>query len=85
MIGKGIFSGDIAVLNRQPDVQDGEIAAVLLDDEATLKIFRRQAGEVVLHAANPAEPDRVIGEDDHKTVLILGRFVGLIRRVGGRS
>lgn len=85
MVGKGIFSGDIAVLNRQPEVRDGEIAAVLLDDDATLKIFRRERGAVVLHAANPEVKKRVLSEDDHGTVLILGRFVGLIRRVGDRS
>jgi len=84
MINKGIFSGDIAVLNRQPDVQNGEIAAVLLDDDATLKIFLRLRGKVILRAANPDVPDRFVEKDDHKAVLILGRFVGLIRRVGGR-
>ena len=37
MIGAGIRHGDIVFIRRQPEVEDGEIAAVLIDDEATLK------------------------------------------------
>lgn len=79
----GILSGDIAVLNRQQDVADGEIAAVLLDDDATLKYLFRRRGTVVLQGANPGFPDVVIRADEVRTLRILGKFVGLIRQQGG--
>ncbi len=79
----GILPGDIAVMNRQEDVADGEIAAVLLDDDATLKYLRRCRGSVVLRGANSAFPDIVIRADEVRTLRILGKFVGLIRQQGG--
>lgn len=85
MKNAGILSGDIAVLNRQSDVADGEIAAVLLDDEATLKFLHRRPGAVVLRGANPAFPDIVLSRDAPCSVQILGKYVGLIRQQRGGS
>ena len=79
----GILTGDIAVVNRQQDVTDGEIAAVLLEEEATLKFVHRQNGAVVLRGANPAFHDIVIQRDDARALHILGKYVGLIRKHGG--
>lgn len=79
----GILPGDLAVLNRQPDVADGEIAAVLLDDDATLKFVYRRNGGVVLRGANPAFPDILIRPDASRSLQVLGKYVGLIRREGG--
>lgn len=79
----GILPGDIAVLNRQSDVSDGEIAAVLLEDEATLKHVFRTGGAVVLRGANPAFSDMVIQPNSSGAIQILGKFVGLIRNHGG--
>ena len=78
----GILPGDIAVINRQSEVVDGEIAAVLLDDEATLKYLYRPGGTVLLRGANPAFPDIVVLEDGPRTVRGLGKYVGLIRGQG---
>jgi repressor LexA len=78
----GILPGDIAVLNRQQDIADGEIAAVLLDDDATLKFLHRRRGSVVLRGANPAFSDIVIRGSDVRAVRILGKYVGLIRQRG---
>jgi repressor LexA len=79
----GILTGDIAVVNRQQDVTDGEIAAVLLEDDATLKFVHRRNGAVVLRGANPAFRDIVIRRDDARAFRILGKYVGLIRKHGG--
>jgi repressor LexA len=79
MKNAGILPGDIAVMNRQSEVADGEIAAVLLDDEATLKYLYRPNGTVILRGANPAFPDIVIRADGQRSVQILGKYVGLIR------
>lgn len=79
MIEKGIFDGDYAVIRAQTDVQDGEIAAVLRDDEATLKIVLRPGPDcLILRGANPSFSDIVIREGE-AVPRILGRYVGLIR------
>jgi repressor LexA len=80
----GILPGDIAVMNRQDDVENGEIAAVLLDDETTLKYLHRRAGTLVLRGANPAFADIVVPNDGKRSIRVLGKYVGLIRN-GGRA
>lgn len=82
MKNDGILPGDIAVMARQNDVAEGEIAAVLLDDEATLKHVYRSGGKVVLRGANPRFQDIVIRNGAPGSVRILGRYVGLIRAQG---
>ncbi len=79
----GILPGDIAVVNRRQDVTDGEIAAILLDDDATLKFVHRRNGTVTLRGANPAFRDIVIRRDESRLLRILGKYVGLIRKHGG--
>lgn len=60
MIKAGIFDGDIAVLRSGPEFCDGQIAAVVLDEEATLKrVFRVPSG-VRLHPENDSYEDRII-------------------------
>ncbi len=81
----GILPGDIAVVNRQQDVTNGEIAAVLLGDDATLKFVHRRNGTVVLRGANPIFRDIVIRRDDARALRILGKYVGLIRKHGGAA
>jgi repressor LexA len=78
----GIFSGDIAVMNRQQDVADGEIAAVLVDNDATLKFVYRRNGAVILRGANSAFQDMVIRPDESRSLRILGKYVGLVRKQG---
>jgi repressor LexA len=78
----GILPGDIAVLHRQEDVADGEIAAVLIEDEATLKFLFRRRGTLVLRGANSTFADIVIRRGDERAIRVLGRFVGLVRRKG---
>jgi repressor LexA len=77
----GILSGDIAVLDSGAEVRHGQVAGVLLEDEATLKrvLFSRDA--IVLRAANPTVPDRVLAAEDRSTVRFAGVFVGLVRSV----
>ena len=81
----GILSGDIAVVNCQQDVADGDIAAVLLDDDATLEFFHRRRGSVVLRGANPAFPDIIVRSDEPRSLRILGKYVVLIRQQGGAA
>ena len=77
MINARIHDGDIVFIRKQDTVSDGEIAAVILDDEATLKRFRRLPGGMsMLEAENPAYPPVFIGgESETRSVRILGKAV----------
>ena len=79
MIGAGILDGDVVMIRKQPIVRNGEIAAVLIDDEATLKRFYQTDGLVSLISENPAYPPIVYRPDDGRDILILGKAVGLSR------
>ena len=84
MIGDRIHSGDIVFIRSQDHVQDGEIAAVALDNEVTLKHVRRLRGpdgSVVftqLLPSNPAySPIDIGGEDETRMVRVLCKAVAV--------
>jgi len=78
MIEAGIFDGDTVVIKRSDTANPGEIVVALIDDEeATLKRFRRKGASIALEAANPAYETRIFGPD---RVQVQGKLVGLIRR-----
>ncbi|MGU3576314.1 transcriptional repressor LexA [Brucellaceae bacterium C25G] len=78
MIEAGIFEGDTVVIRRGNTANPGEIVVALVDDEeATLKRFRRKGASIALEAANPAYETRIFGPD---RVQVQGKLVGLIRR-----
>jgi repressor LexA len=77
MIEAGINDGDIVVIREQSTAENGDIIVALIEDqEATLKRFRRKGGMIALEAANPAYETRVYPEG---RVRVQGRLVGLIR------
>ena len=77
MIDAGINDGDIVVIREQSTADNGDIVVALIEDqEATLKRFRRRGSMIALEAANPAYETRVF--PDH-LVRVQGRLVGLIR------
>lgn len=77
MINARIMDGDIVFIRQQDTVNDGEIAAVLIDDEATLKrVHRLPQGMLMLQAENPKYPPIYIGGDNEtRNVRILGKAV----------
>lgn len=78
MIEAGIFNGDTAIIKKSDTANAGDIIVALVDDEeATLKRFRRKGASIALEAANPAYETRIFGPD---RVRVQGRLVGLIRR-----
>jgi len=78
MIDAGIFDGDTVIIRNINTASPGDIIVALVDDEeATLKRFRRKGASIALEAANPAYETRIFGPD---RVKIQGRLVGLIRR-----
>ena len=78
MVDEGILDGDFALIRKADAARDGEIVVALIDnEEATLKTFRREGRMVRLDPANSRyEPQRY----DESRVTIQGRLAGLIRR-----
>ena len=79
MIGARIYDGDIVFIRKQEMVEDGEIATVLIDDEATLKrVYYDQENNVIqLFAENPQyKTMRFVGEELNH-IRILGKAVAL--------
>jgi repressor LexA len=76
MIDAAICDGDWVVVRQQPVADNGEIVAALLDNEATVKVFKRRDGHVWLLPQNPAY-DPIPGDE----AAILGRVVAVLRRV----
>ena len=81
MIGARIFDGDLVALRQQDDVDDGEIAAVLVDDEATLKRVYKLENKVILRAENPTFKDMIYTANDAMSIKILGKAVFFISAV----
>ena len=75
MINARIFDGDIVYIRRQPTVNSGEIAAVLIDGEATLKRIRIYDDHVSLEPENPQYRPIVLWGAEMNTVRIIGRAV----------
>jgi repressor LexA len=77
MINAGINHGDVVVIREQPTAENGDIVVALVEDqEATLKTFRRRGTTIALEAANPAYETRLY--QSHQ-VKVQGKLVGLIR------
>ena len=75
-----ICDGDIVCIRRQPEVEQGEIAAVRIGEEATLKHFHRQGETVMLLADNTAVcPPMVFAGPQLEEIQIEGRAVGFCR------
>ncbi|HEY7959483.1 MAG TPA: transcriptional repressor LexA [Sphingomicrobium sp.] len=78
MVEEGILDGDFALIRKSDTARDGEIVVALIDnEEATLKTYRREGRMIRLDPANSRyEPQRY----DESRVQIQGRLAGLIRR-----
>lgn len=81
MINARIFDGDIVYIREQPDVENGEIAAVLIDEEATLKRVYKYPSKVVLRPENPLYDDMIYSKEEMNEVRILGKAVAFLSAV----
>lgn len=76
MIDAAICDGDWVVVHAQPDAENGDIVAAMLDGEATVKTFRRRDGHLWLLPRNSAfEP--ILGDE----ATVLGKVVAVLRAV----
>lgn len=81
MINARIFDGDIVYIRQQETVESGEIAAVLIDSEATLKRVRLFDDHISLEPENPQYRPIVLWGDEMNTVRILGKAVAFTSTV----
>lgn len=78
MIEAGIHDGDLVIIRRCDNAENGDIVVALVEkEEATLKRLRKKGTTIALEAANPEYKTRIFGPDQ---IDIQGRLVGLIRR-----
>lgn len=77
MIGDHILDGDIVFIKRQDVVKNGDIAAVLVNGEVTLKRIFVKGDRIILKPSNPEMEPIVVNAED---VKIIGIYVGLLRR-----
>ena len=80
MIGARIYDGDAVFIRSQPMVENGEIAAVIIDDEATLKrvYYDRAHARLQLVPENPAYSPLVYVGEELDNIRILGKAVGFM-------
>jgi repressor LexA len=76
MINAAIEDGDLVVVRQQPNAENGEIVAAMIDGEATVKTFKHERGHIWLMPHNPAYTP-IPGDE----AAILGRVVAVIRKV----
>ena len=76
MIDAAICDGDTVVVRQQHEAHSGQIVAAMIDEEATVKVYRRRGGHVYLEPRNPAY--EVIDGDN---ATILGVVVSVLRSV----
>lgn len=83
MIGAHIVEDDYVVVQGQPAVENGALAVVLVDGEATLKYFSKKKGEVILSPAHPKMKPIIVKKD--QSVQVLGKVIAVLRMVHAGS
>ncbi|PPK71297.1 transcriptional repressor LexA [Actinokineospora auranticolor] len=76
MVDAAICDGDMVVVRQGPEAHSGQIVAAMIDEEATVKVYRRRGGHVYLEPRNPAY-DVIDGDN----AVILGTVVSVLRTV----
>ncbi|NCN09093.1 MAG: transcriptional repressor LexA [Leptospira sp.] len=74
MIDAGINDGDLAIIQKKDTARNGEIVVALLEDEATLKVFYKEADHIRLEPRNPKlKPIKT------KKAIVMGKLIGILR------
>ena len=81
MIGARIHDGDVIFIRQQPEVENGEIAAVSINDEVTLKRVYIHDKQIVLNAENPKYAPMVFSFDQIDSFRILGKAVAFQSKI----
>lgn len=78
MINARIMDGDLLLIRKQDDVENGEIAAVLIDDEVVLKRVYKSDGTIILQSENPSYKPVIVRPEDMRNVRIIGKLKKVI-------
>lgn len=81
MINAHIYNDDIVFIHQQPTVENGEVAAVLIDNEATLKRFYKYGDTVILKPENRDFEEIILEKEKINTVKILGKAIYFMSKV----
>ena len=81
MIGARIHDGDVVFICQQPEVENGEIAAVSINDEVTLKRIYIYDNQIVLNAENPKYAPMIYSLDQIESFRILGKAVAFQSKI----
>lgn len=74
MVGASINEGDLLLIRQQPEVENGEIAAVVIDEEIVLKRVYKENGSFTLVSENPKYPPINYNPKNDKHIRILGKL-----------
>jgi repressor LexA len=80
MAGREIHDGDIALVRTDAPFRDGDVVVALIGEEATVKTFKKVAGQIVLRAENPDFAD-IVPDPDGPEFRILGRVFEVRRQL----
>ncbi|MBI3318541.1 MAG: transcriptional repressor LexA [Candidatus Omnitrophica bacterium] len=80
MHNAGIMDGDYVIVRPTPTAENGQIVAVLIEGEATVKRFYQEKGRIRLQPENPAIEPIFLHPTGNPSIRIMGRVVGLFRR-----
>ena len=76
-----IYPGDLVLIHAQPEVESGELAAIIIDEEdGVLKRYIERDGAIILQSYNPEYPPRVFVGSEKARIRIAGRAVQLVRK-----
>lgn len=76
MNGARIYDGDLVYIRQQAEVENGEIAAIIVDGEAaTIKRFYKYSNSIVLRPENPVYSERVFEKAEMKEIKIIGKVI----------
>lgn len=78
MVGARIYDGDILFMRKQDEVENGEIAAVCIEDEIVLKRIFKSNDNFILQSENQKYPPRIFSPRTDKNIRIIGRLEKLI-------
>lgn len=73
-----IHDGDICFIRRQETAENGQIAAVLVDDSSTLKRFYKHEGNITLISENPRYSPMIFTKENCSTLSVIGLCVGIL-------
>lgn len=80
-----LIDGDLVLLRSQPDVTDGQIAAIRIGEEATLKHLRHTPTGIILIPENPDYPPLTYDLTEDSDIAVIGLAIGLQRIIGRKS